>query len=1024
MSISIPEFWKLLIDSRLLTAGQCQALGAEYGRVKGAAAQGNVKTLVQWLISRNALTKYQAAILQAGRSGPFHYGDYKVYDRVENGRLAGMFRAIHEPTSHAVLLQFVTGPATQDARKWAEIVEHVQRQAKVTHPHLSRCHEPVDLVSFKFVAIEDLRGESLADRVASSGALRVSDACRAVRAAALALHTMHQAKQIHGDVRPHNLWLDAQGHMKLLRDPLFVAMSLHLTPADGANGSQARADYLAPEFSNHDKSPDALTDVYALGCSLYQLLTGRPPFPGGDLTQKLSRHATERIQPLESFGVPPQLAQLVAYMMAKNPAIRYQQADVVAQQIEAFIDPAHLQMQPPGLPRTLPAYEQWIKQKQSALATHSPPPEPSLPRFGEYSAGGASAAVATAPKIDVSSMKSTEGTRVGSAPGSAAAVVPQKSSSTSSVAERLQPKGMTKKQKVMLGAALGGGGGLVLIVLLMFMFFGGGGANDDKQGDPDDGGTNIVQGNGTDNGSPNGGTNVGGNNGKAGNGGNNTGGGTDGSGGGSESFVIPVKDDGNLLWAPPTTGPPISFDAVAKSRLYLIARPADMLENAWGDDALQALGPTFDAARGQWERAAGFLLKDIEQVVIGIHAEEGEPRASFRVRLRTPVTMDDLLKRWNNPTHASQEGAQFYQGGGWAYYVPRVAAGDEDGGVDTFLMGAATEVAQVAKDDGAPPFLMREMRDLLGVSDSHSHLTILFARNDLFNEGGQKLLSGPWKKVVDPLDWFLGQGLQAGMLGMHFDNTFYLEMRMKAEVGKNEYTLASELRDRLSEIPDSVEHYVITEVNPPVYWRGLAMRYPQMIRKMHDYSRVAVEEGQAVINCVLPGNAAPNLLAATELTIFSGPGGGPTVVVKKEETPQNLRELLNVPGKFSYATPRQDLVLAIGEIETAVKSEYPGLPFAFKVGFSNNDLMNDGITKNQPLENFKVEKASLADLLTAVVKRANPDKTVMDVSEPNQKLIWVIAPDPDDAGKEQVLLTTRAGALREKHELPAPFAGK
>ena len=75
--------------------------------------------------------------------------------------------------------------------------------------------------------------------------------------------------------------------------------------------------------------PDPLTDIYALGCTLYALLAGQPPFAGGSLQQKLARHATEPIRPLESMGVPQPIAQLVAYLMAKNPAVRYQSAALV-----------------------------------------------------------------------------------------------------------------------------------------------------------------------------------------------------------------------------------------------------------------------------------------------------------------------------------------------------------------------------------------------------------------------------------------------------------------------------------------------------------------------------------------------------------------------------------------------------------------------------------------------------------------------------------------------------------------------
>src|SRR6185436_4085734 len=125
--------------------------------------------------------------------------------------------------------------------------------------------------------------------------------------------------QLHADVRPANLWLEATGNLKLLHDPATFPIAPNLTLDDVAN--QQRADYFAPEFAQPGKTPDVLTDVYALGCTFYQLLTGQPPFPGSRVLQKLNRHATEAIQPLEPFGVPPAVAQLVAYLMAKNPSV-------------------------------------------------------------------------------------------------------------------------------------------------------------------------------------------------------------------------------------------------------------------------------------------------------------------------------------------------------------------------------------------------------------------------------------------------------------------------------------------------------------------------------------------------------------------------------------------------------------------------------------------------------------------------------------------------------------------------------
>ena len=86
-----------------------------------------------------------------------------------------------------------------------------------------------------------------------------------------------------------------------------------------------------------------------------------------------------------------------------------------------------------------------------------------------------------------------------------------------------------------------------------------------------------------------------------------------------------------------------------------------------------------------------------------------------------------------------------------------------------------------------------------------------------------------------------------------------------------------------------------------------------------------------------------------------------------------------------------------------------------------NDLKMEGITQNQKVVDFNMEDKLLAEILTGIVRKANPDPTVKEASEPGQKLIWVVGPNPDDKSKQAIIVTTRAAAERESYKLPAPF---
>ncbi len=120
------------------------------------------------------------------------------------------------------------------------------------------------------------------------------------------------------------------------------------------------ADYAAPELAQAGRPPDMLTDVYALGATMYQMLSGWPPFPGGTVTGKLVRHASETPPPLESIGVPQPLAQLVGFLMAKDPSGRYQSAVQAAEALAYFIEPAVASFIPGSLP-TAAAFDQWLE---------------------------------------------------------------------------------------------------------------------------------------------------------------------------------------------------------------------------------------------------------------------------------------------------------------------------------------------------------------------------------------------------------------------------------------------------------------------------------------------------------------------------------------------------------------------------------------------------------------------------------------------------------------------------------------
>ncbi len=993
MSIEIPEFWRLVIESQLLPADECQRLGQQFGYVKGAAVQGNARTLAEWLVSQNVISRYQSTILLAGRPGPFAYGDYKIYDRLEDGPLRGQFKAVHSQIGHPVVLKFFAGETVSDPSRWAETAQRAIDHTSLSHPHLWRSFELVDLEQFKFIAVEDIAGQSVGRLPRSSHAQRIphQDACRIAYQVALARSRMHESGFIHGDLRPASIVLDGQG-----RGVLWCDVAQRLLPSRGNVNDPdllTRADYFAPELVSAGKSPDALTDVYALGCTLYEMLSGEPPFAGGDFAQKMHRHANESIQPLAPFGVPEPLAKVVAYMMAKNTAVRYQQASQAAEQLGQFLPAAERQPRVAPVPPTLAALEQFLKSKPIPTVTPVRTPTPAATTGSVVATGANSSAVSPVN----GSARGAGVVAAASVPATGSAVVP------SSASDRFkQKKPLTKNKPLLILAACGFAMLLTIGVLYASGAFSSGDTDDVALTDdePDKGGTTDTTNNGNSSDSE-----------------TTDSGEDDPPATGDEDlprFDIVTADDGQTLWQPPTLGEPVDMTFVPPlAKVYLIARPSAILGSGSGADALRALGPDFAQVRQNWERAAGVKLDEVERLVIGIHPNDSQmPRFSSTVFLKNAT---DMKARWGNPA-AGGDGTLTVKG--QKAWIPPAGEGR------VFVLGSAEEIQPLAASPSDKPIPQFDpyFTHLLKSSDGEEHFIALF--DPLFlSADGRDMFLGPYEKVIEPLQWFCGDDAK-GMLSLNFGSMFYGELRLYARLQKKPTELKTELDAKLSEAPQRLKQYV-RSLDPPDYWRQLWFEFPDMVAIAQQRTRLGIEDDMAVINFSLPGYAAPNLLAASELSIVTAPGGAyntgsPTTPTK--QSPQTLDELLAAKVDLGFA--QQSLEFSMRDLVAAAKDEYPNMPVDFQVKIIGPDLQKEGITRNQQIRDFQAKGVAVSDILTQLVRKANPVTTVQSADEVDQKLVWLIGPDPDNPSNKIILITTRTAAGEKKLTLPAVFQPK
>lgn len=996
MGITVKKFWQLFTESNLYSERRCESLKEKFDTSRDPNEPISAKSVSNWLVKHKQLTPYQVKIFLAGRSGPFVYGDFKVYDRLKQPHCDGNYRAVHGPSKHKVGLAFASGDLAQDPRRWLQLVAQTRQHRQVIDAQLIRCFSAVDTGNYRFVAIDDPKGDSLRDKIRVEGAMDLKLACRTARTVASAMQAIHAAGQVHGDVRTLNV-IGKRRSIRLYRDPLRFVSSIRFETRSNDVDWDDQVNYLAPELTFDGAEPNRQSDIYALGCVFHELLTGKPPFPEGTNEEKFEQHRTTLMELPTQFGIPEKLGQLVSEMLAKNPADRISDVAEVIRRLEGVTRSSEPDVvDKPG--PTLLAFESSADQYDAELLQQDQAPPQIVAETSVSDDGSADseptpfAPVLTpaAPKVDTD----LDG------PPISVIVDPRHAS----LAQRHRPAtnpGLGKLIAIVLGLLFLAGS-----AYLVFQF--GSGADvvsetEQPKQEHDVGGANngegdlppsVDQGVDSDEAAP---------------------------------VVSLVPDDGVTLWEAPTEGEPISLDYLpAGLRAVMTVRLAELLGLPDARLAIEGLGPQVAVRVTELEKRLGFAFSDIEQLTIGLHDDEGNrPQPSFRVRLSEPASEKELAAKWGvEPSQSATTDAYtlFHRQDGWSYLVSRVDQEEDSNEVIWFLFARRADVAQVVEMSGAPPLLQQGFRQILRFSDDRRHVNLAVIPNALFNEEGQRLFEGQLKVLAEPLDWLLGDSVQAATFSLHFDEECYVELMLKGQIDVDPKEQTTEIRQRFSEIPDRLESYLST-INRHPYWSTVQLRLYSWTSSLQRNARYGDEDRITIVNCWLPGSAAHNLIVAGELIVASATGAefiADDSTTTEVTTPNSLVRLLNA-RLSTVDIPQNDLVLAVADIEQQVLDEYPDLPFEFKIQLMGNDLRIDGITQNQAVRDFLLEAPTLSELLTGLVVVANPDPNSTGARDPLNKLVWALASDPKNPGNQIILITTRAASAEKGYTLPDVF---
>lgn len=331
----------LLRRSNLVEEAKLTAFLEKATRAHGEAAIEDQNRLAELLIEDGLVTRWQADKLLAGKHKGFRLGKYKLLGQIGKGGMSSVYLAEHEMMRARRAIKVLPRNRVGDSSYLERFRLEARAVAKLDDPNIVRAYDIDNEGDVHYIVMEYVDGQDLHQTVVGQGPLDYDTAADYIAQVANGLQHAHEMGLVHRDIKPANCLVDKHGTVKLL--DLGLAK---LTEDDQASLTMANeenvlgtADYLAPEQALNSHEADSRSDIYSLGCTLYFLLTGSPPFPEGSISERLLKHQTARPDSIFKTrpDAPPSLVEICEIMMSKKPADRFQSAGEVAVQLKAWL---------------------------------------------------------------------------------------------------------------------------------------------------------------------------------------------------------------------------------------------------------------------------------------------------------------------------------------------------------------------------------------------------------------------------------------------------------------------------------------------------------------------------------------------------------------------------------------------------------------------------------------------------------------------------------------------------------------
>lgn len=350
---TVDQVCQRLAASPLLTPAEVEELRGKWTRT--ARDPADVHAFNGWLVENRYLSDFQLSMVLQGHANLLVLNEYKLLDRIGRGRLTMVYKAI-DRVGRLAALKVLPPSRARDKATLAWFLREAQLGKQLDHHNLICPRAAGQANGVHYLIMDYLEGETLQSVLDHRGRQPPQEAVEVIVQALEGLSYLHARKLVLRNLEPANLMLvmPAPGTLPpdVVPQPTVKILDFSFCrlpnekPTDGRGRGKglegnplASPAYLAPEQARDAARADIRSDIYSLGCILYHALTGRPPFVDADAAKQMNMHLTEAPPPLLELNpeVPEALAQIVGWMMARDPAQRYQTPEQAATALRAFL---------------------------------------------------------------------------------------------------------------------------------------------------------------------------------------------------------------------------------------------------------------------------------------------------------------------------------------------------------------------------------------------------------------------------------------------------------------------------------------------------------------------------------------------------------------------------------------------------------------------------------------------------------------------------------------------------------------